>query len=344
MSKLTPLQRLLDNDLRTFQASFFEDMEVVPAPESSENRIPPEEARYRVPSLDIFESWYISGIVGGRRPSTYSGSPGLWNTYYLKVGRKGVFFAFDLPPEKDFTEFLQTLLFVPGLLDLTVTDPYKNRAYRALQDLDYPLQLSDQAEQTRAVNHVILDANGGRIIALNTDGIGMIRAVKDKVNISDKKVLIIGAGGSAASIGYEFVRAGNDLFITNRTPARAEDLGQLLAVFKNPSQQLNWGGFEKVAGSLKLTDIVVNSVAEGCPLGIRDADLLKERCLLAETKYGSKSELRDLAIFTGCDYVDGKAMLFGQFEEAVAYVYPLLSIPAQEHKRVIQAMVTEVEG
>ena len=57
----------------------------------------PEEQGFRwwVSSLDFFEAWRISGIVGGRNPSRYSESPYFWNQYFQKLGVKGVFFAFD---------------------------------------------------------------------------------------------------------------------------------------------------------------------------------------------------------------------------------------------------------
>jgi len=335
MSKLTGLQGFISNDLKAFRAPFFKDMKAFPAPEPSEKSTPHKETCFCVPSLDIFENWYISGIVGGQRPSTYSESPQLWNPYFNGIGRKGAFFSFDLPREKNFTGFLKIILEVPGFLDLTVTDPYKHTAFQALQDLNFSVSMSNQAQHTRAVNHVILDKKQEKLLALNTDGLGMIRAIKERIDIEGKKVLIIGAGGSAASIGYEFIKAGNDLFVSNRTPARAKDLVQLLAGFKNSSQLLLWGGFDQVTGFLKQADIVINTVASGCPLSIQDAELLNKDALLAETKYGGKSELRDLARSANRDYVDGKAMLFGQFIEAAAYVSSILCVSIERHEQVI---------
>ena len=95
---------------------------------------------------------------------------------------------------------------------------------------------------------------------------------------------------------------------------------------------------------MKQTDLVVNTVAEGCPLCTEDAELMVENTLLAETKYGGKSELKDLAMAAGLDYIDGKAMLFGQFVEAAASVFPLLSVSSKEHERIIQSMAAQVGG
>ena len=95
MSKLHALQSHLTNDLRVFRAPFFAHMEKVPAERLSQAGPSPQEL-WRVPSLNMFESWYVSGIVGGRRPSTYSESPQLWNAYFARLGQQGVFFGFDL--------------------------------------------------------------------------------------------------------------------------------------------------------------------------------------------------------------------------------------------------------
>jgi shikimate dehydrogenase len=341
MSKLAILQKVLTNDLRAFQAPFFKGLNGFPEGDESKTDSAGSEGPYRVQTLDIFETWAICGIVGGRRPSTYSESPKLWNGYFREIDRKGVFFAFDLPPEENFFEFMANALNVPGFLDLTVTDPYKQPAFRFLPDLDFQLNLSDRAANTGAVNHLILDAEKETLLALNTDGMGMIRAVKEKKETKDKKVLIIGAGGSAVSIGYEFVRSGNDLFIVNRTAARAEALKAHLAGTKTAGQQLDWGDFDRLPDFLAHADIVVSTVPEGCPLGVGHTKFMKEGVILAETTYGRKSELKDMAVRTGLDYVDGRAMLFGQFVEAAAKVYPLLGVSEEAHRKAVQTMLGE---
>ena len=338
MSKLAPLQKVLTNDLRVFQVPFFKGLQGFPKEGKTKNDPTGWETPYRVETLEIFDTWAICGIVGGRRPSTYSESPKLWNRYFKKVDRKGVFFAFDLPLEEDFRGFMGSSLSVPGFLDLTVTDPYKQQAFRFLPELDFQLNLSEQSANTGAVNHVILDAEKETLLALNTDGMGMIRAVKERKEIKDKKVLIIGAGGSAISIGYEFVKAGNDLFIVNRTAARAEDLIAHLAGAKTAGQRLDWGDFDRLPDFLEHADIVISTVPEGCPLGGQHVKIMKEGVLLAETTYGLKSALKDMAMRIGLDYVDGRAMLFGQFVEAAVRVYPILGISEETHRKAIKAV------
>ena len=337
MSKLDVIQKYLTNDLRIFREPFFDHMEEIQVI-SSTDETTWKEPLYRVPKLDFFESWYVCGIVGGRRPSTYSESPRLWNTYFNKLGVKGVLFGLDLPMDQDFNKFFQAVLDTPDILDLTVTDPYKSDAFEALNHIGVPVEWTDQARDTKAVNHIIVDASQVKITALNTDGIGMVWAVKEKHDISGKKILIIGAGGAAVSIGYEFVKAGCDLSILNRTPSRAEKLKDLFSRYKAPSRRIDWGGFDRLSSFLNDADVLINTVAEGCPLNAENIKYGKEGMILAEAKYGPKAELRDLAREAGLAYVDGRAMLFGQFVEAVRFVYPLFGIPDDHNRTVIAEM------
>jgi shikimate dehydrogenase len=337
MATLQTLQSYLINDLRVFRAPFFADMEKIPGGDPA-SKSGPSQALYRVRSLSTFETWHISGIVGGRRPSTYSESPRIWHSYFDRAGFKGVYFGFDLPHEKDFQAFLEAFAAVPGALDLTVTDPYKNRAFHTVKALKSPVAFSEQAEHTEMVNHIIVDRGNEKISALNTDGLGMVLALRGMMDLQGRKVLVFGAGGSAATIGYELVKAGNDLQILNRTPDRAKALAERLGTLKGPGQELGWSGFEEMQDRLPQADIIINALPEGCPMNSSHAGLLKRGVLLAETTYGHKSALRALAEAADTLYVDGTGMLFGQFVEAMAHVFPVLGISAERHSRVMDSL------
>lgn len=343
MSKLDALQNLVANDLCSFRDPFFEGMEPLPSTASAEGeRGMPEvqDFRWRVPSLDFFEAWRISGIVGGRDPSRYSESPNLWNPYFRKLGVKGVFFAFDVPADNDLLSFLIRWVSVPGALDLTVTDPYKHEVYRALQTLPLPVISFDQVEQTRTVNHLILDEKDRRILALNTDGLGMMRALSRRIDLRGKWVLLLGAGGSAASIGAELIRRRSNLWIANRTPARAkalaESIQQSVKTRRGTDAKIVWSGFKHIEEALPRSDVLINTVSSSCPIGASQVARLPVGAVLVETKYGAEADLEKLAV--GRIYVDGRAMLFGQFVEAAEIVHPLLGIPRNTHLRAVHSL------
>jgi len=341
VSKLDALQNLAANNLCSFRAPFFDGMEPLTSagsPEGATGMPGVQDLCWRVPSLDFFEAWRISGIVGGRHPSRYSESPNLWNPYFQKLGVKGAFFAFDVPTEKGLLSFLIRWVRVPGALDLTVTDPYKHEVYRALQTLPLPVTPFDQVEQTQTVNHLILDEKDRRILALNTDGLGMIRVLSRRIDLRGKWILVLGAGGSAASIGAELIHRRCNLWIANRTPARAkalaESIQQLVDTRRGTGREVMWSGFEQIEEALPKTDVLINTVSNGCPIGASQVANLPAGAVLAETKYGAKADLVKLAV--GRTYVDGRAMLFGQFVEAAEILHPLLGIPLNTHLRAVR--------
>ena len=326
MSKLDSIQKLLTNDLTRGRMPFPDKLVTVPGD---------KEYPFRIASLECFQQWNISGIVGGREPSHYSNSPGLWNPYFQALDREGIFFTFDLPESSSFVEFLDALLDVSSFVELTVTDPYKKEAFRALKTLGRSVCFSEQAAVLELVNHVISDRDTVR--GLNTDGIGMIRALSTRISLQGKTAVILGAGGSAASVAYELIRLGITIFILNRTESRAEALAERLnAVF--PRADVVGGGFDALPDLLPRADLCVNAVARGCPLKPVHTQSLSAGVVLAETKYGSKAELKELSDRLGAIYVDGNEMLFHQFVAAADVVYTVLDVSAVEYRRAVESV------
>jgi shikimate dehydrogenase len=334
LSKLSGLQNILSNDLRVFRRRFFRGMKAVSGFVSGEESAAAggRERRWGMDSLDRFESWRISGIVGGRRPSTYSESPNLWNPYFSRLNVKGVFFAMDLPAESGISPFLDHWLSIPGVLDLTVTDPFKQEVCQSLGSLPLAVTPAEQVERTGSVNHLILDEEGGRVLALNTDGLGMIRALRARVQLAGKRVLLLGAGGTAASIAAELTSFTCTLRIANRTVSRARALAESL--HSSASGEIVWSGFEQLEEILPSIDVLISTVSEGCPIGPLQAELLPPNAVLAESKYGTKADLAAFA--SGRTYVNGRAMLFGQFAAAADVVHCLLGVSSRAHQRALR--------
>jgi shikimate 5-dehydrogenase len=328
VSKLEDLQELITNDLRLFRRRFFPGM--VPQPLGA------GAPGFTVDSLEVFENMPVSGIVGGRNPSRYSESPDLWNPYFRKVNRRGVFFAFDLLADCSVGSFLEHWLRIPGALDLTVTDPFKQEACAVMGSLPLPVLPSQQVEETQTVNHLILDETGGRIFALNTDGLGMVGALRNRTELAGKRILLLGAGATAASIGLELVRRRCTLWIANRTAARARALVETLSRHASLEGGAKIGSlrFDEIRELLPGIDVLISTVSAGCPIGASEAKRLSAGAVIAESKYGAKADLAGLAC--GRIYLDGRAMLFGQFAKAAEVAGSLLGVSPVEHRRAVQ--------
>jgi 3-dehydroquinate dehydratase/shikimate dehydrogenase len=107
----------------------------------------------------------------------------------------------------------------------SVTMPLKEAVISYLDELD------PDAANIKAINTIIVKDR--KLIGFNTDSIGALNAIEEKTAVRDKKIVIVGAGGTAKAIAYESIKRGGTVIILNRTVKRAEDL----------AKQLNCTGF-----------------------------------------------------------------------------------------------------
>ena len=129
---------------------------------------------------------------------------------------------------------------------INVTVPFKKEVIPFLD------QLTLEAKNTKSVNTIYL--NNNKIIGHNTDIEGFEHSIKNtKFTITNKKILIIGAGGVVPSIIFALNKMKvSEITITNRTKDKAENLKKL---FKN-LKVVDWG-------SVPDFDMVINATSIG---------------------------------------------------------------------------------
>lgn len=105
-----------------------------------------------------------------------------------------------------------------GGLGANITSPFKIEAFL------YADELTDRAKLSGAVNTFIFKNN--ICIGDNTDGIGLIRDLKNHtIHLFQKNIVILGAGGAARSILGEIIREKpRNIFIYNRTREKTHSL------------------------------------------------------------------------------------------------------------------------
>lgn len=109
--------------------------------------------------------------------------------------------------------------FEGGGKGINVTAPFKLDAF-AMSD-----ERSERAQLAGAANALKFD--GGRILADNFDGIGLVRDIEANLNLpmAGKRVLVLGAGGAARGALLPFLEAGPaELVIANRDVDKARAL------------------------------------------------------------------------------------------------------------------------
>ncbi len=301
---------------------------------------------------------WISGIVGGERPSRYSGSPALWNALFSRLGLDAAFLSFDLPRTEDMATFMGSFLDEPGALDLTVTNPYKAIAWQALSRLAPPdgmtLEVSSRVEALGCLNHMIVDREGCRLIAENTDGVGMHSALETAYALAHpgapaerllagSLVLLIGSGGAAASIGLELVRSGVSLTIVDIAATDARALADRLAPFaENPIEAGDWNLIPRVAPKC---GIIVSAITAGIPIDAAGIARLPPDTLFADTRYGDAAQFARAAAEAGRlstgHVLDGRAMLFGQFAAAAALACSIAGVASESFEQAVSKMTLE---
>lgn len=121
-------------------------------------------------------------------------------------------------------------------------------------------RLDRSAETIGSVNVVARD--GDKFIGHNTDGIGFVRGLLDEYPdcIAGKKVVILGAGGTALPISYEIAKCKpREVVISNRTVAKADQIAKLVSPFA-PARAT---GEDTIGDELADAGIVVNTSNKG---------------------------------------------------------------------------------
>ncbi len=181
-------------------------------------------------------------VIGN--PIEHSLSPKLHN-YWIKINKLDAIYGKLEANEADLPELCKSIK--QGNLDgLNITVPFKKSI---IPHLDI---LSGNALKTQSVNTVSF--NEGNLIGDNTDIDGFELSIR-KINydVSEKSVLILGAGGVVPSIIFSLLRMKvSKIFLSNRTKKKAENLKNLF----NEINVVEWG-------DLPDFDMIINATTLG---------------------------------------------------------------------------------
>lgn len=134
---------------------------------------------------------------------------------------------------------------------LNVTVPFKQEAWALAK------RRSARAERAGAVNTLRFEEGNG-LYGDNTDGVGLVRDLKDNhgVELTGRRLLVLGAGGAVRGVLEPLLAEGPaQLVIANRTVTRAEELATAF-VNLGPVQA---SGFEPLTD--QQFDVVINGTA-----------------------------------------------------------------------------------
>lgn len=207
-----------------------------------------------------------------------------------------------------------------------VTVPFKLEAF-GLAD-----ELSSRAQAAGAVNTLRFDRAHAqlRILGDNTDGVGLVRDIRDNagVGIAGARVLLLGAGGAARGVVLPLLaESPAEIVIANRTLARADEL---VAQFAAAASSSSASGASISAGACRLSssrfddlsgpfDIVINATSASLSSDVPPvpANVFGAGCLAYDMMYGAQPTVfLAMAAQHGAQPRDGLGMLVEQAAES----------------------------
>ena len=163
--------------------------------------------------MKIFGRTKVCALIGD--PVEHSLSPIIQNAAFRSLDLDYVYVVFNVK-SGDLREAVYGVKAL-GICGLNVTMPHKTAIIPYLDELD------ETARKTGSVNTVL--NNNGRLVGYTTDGVGALNALKHAgVDPSDKRIVILGAGGASRSISFTLAEHASELVILNRTFSKAKAL------------------------------------------------------------------------------------------------------------------------
>ena len=186
-------------------------------------------------------------VIGN--PIDHSLSPKLHN-YWIKKNKINAIYEKQKIENND----LEKLLFQikeKKIYGINVTVPFKNSIIPFIDELTL------EAKATKSVNTIYLENN--RVIGHNTDIGGFEKSIyQSNVDLANKKILILGAGGVVPSIIYALTKMKvSEITLSNRTKEKAENLKKHFKDIKI----IKWGDIVDF-------DMIINATT----LGLKEKD------------------------------------------------------------------------
>jgi len=260
----------------------------------------------------------ITGLIGN--PVRHTVSPVLHNSLFNMLGIDGIYMPMEVRPASlgAAVKGLEAL----GFTGFNVTIPFKEEI------MNYLDVISEEARLFGAVNTVTV--TDGKLIGYNTDGDGFSIAFREQAGcgFKNKKICVLGAGGTARSIAFKAALEGaSAISIINRTVKKADELVLRLkeAARSGLFPNCNMTGLTAAAlGSedadilLSECDIIINTTSVGMYPNIHESPLhggftFKSSQIVFDAIYNPpKTKLLIDAELNGCRIINGAGMLFYQ--------------------------------
>ena len=194
----------------------------------------------------------MCGVIGD--PIEHTLSPTIQNVAFNHLKLDFVFLAFHVTAAE--LENAMRGMRGLGIHGLNVTMPHKSTIINHLDTVDSAVQFLGSA-------NTILNKDG-TLSGFNTDGVGALNTLRENgINLSDKKVLLLGAGGAAKAIAFSFAQEAGSICILNRAPEKAAVLADALNCVFGTKVMGGALSSSAVQDNVQDADILVNATSVG---------------------------------------------------------------------------------
>jgi shikimate dehydrogenase/3-dehydroquinate dehydratase type I len=231
-------------------------------------------------------------------PVKHSLSPAMHNAAFRNLKINGQYLSFCVEDIASAVSGIRGL----NIRGASVTIPFK---VSVMPFLD---KIHPDALKIGAVNTIVNDA--GLLTGYNTDWQGLVAALKAALDIRGKRIIVLGAGGTARSAVVGILREGGTPVVVNRTPETGERLAR---EFKSVFYQLKNIGKIRADGLINTTPVGMAPNAGDSPV---PAEILGNYRLVMDVIYNPlKTKLLIDAEKAGCITISGLDMFVHQGAE-----------------------------
>ncbi|KON32410.1 hypothetical protein AC478_00215 [miscellaneous Crenarchaeota group-1 archaeon SG8-32-3] len=260
--------------------------------------------------MDISGKTRVCGVIGD--PIGHTLSPTIHNAAFNHLGLDFVFLAFHVKA----AELEKAMRGIRGLgiHGLNVTMPHKSAVIGCLDEVDFTVRFLGSA-------NTILN-RGGKLSGFSTDGVGALKALLENgVDLSGKKVLLLGAGGAAKAIAFVLVPEVGELAILNRSVEKAEELAETLGHMFNRKVMGGSLSPNTIKTNLRDSDVLLNATSVGMKPNLSQSlvapEWLRSDLSVMDIVYNPvKTKLTKDAEAAGAKVVSGVEMLIYQGAES----------------------------
>jgi len=241
-------------------------------------------------------------------PVKHSRSPFIHAMFAKQTGQNMSYGLLEAPPEHLAAEV--TRFFADGGKGMNITVPHKQAV------MELVTYCTPRAELAGAVNTLVL-MDDGKLMGDNTDGVGLLNDLKQNhsVELSDKRILLLGAGGAARGvIAPLLAERPEQLVIANRNVERAAQLAsEFQALGSITATSFNDVGNEPF-------DLIINATSASLQgdMPVLDPGIVNAHTLCYDMAYGKDDTVFTLWAKTqgAANAVQGWGMLVEQAAEA----------------------------